>query len=165
MIHKAFFENLYCGFVDTEEFKKFIKITGCVHTASQLKIAIAGSTAIHIASKKPTRVPSDIDFVTDNGDLALKFILNLIINYEKYRWYGDLKIQNKTNFCFEGTSKHYKLKTSFGINICVMVLNDKLNYWVNDNGIVVQKFDDVIKFAKIASSKDGKNRPEINDEN
>lgn len=161
MNHKPYFDLLYRDFAKTEEYSKFSKSIGLIEPASKMNIALCGSTAIHIASKKPPKVPSDIDFVTDSNDAAIKFIAWCFLNFEKYRWYGNVQIQHKTNFCFEGTLCHYKLKTSFGTNVCIMVSTEPVNRWRTEYGLCIQKFDDVVSWAKKAQEKDHKKRLEI----
>jgi len=161
MTREDFFDDLYKDYLLSEEYKNFRKNIVSISLASSLKIAVAGSTGMHISHRKPHKVPSDVDLITGSDEAALEFITKLILKFKKYRWYGTLQIQNETSFCFKGTSSHYKIKNSFGINICVLVLREKVNYWYNSCGICVQNYDDIIKYARIAKERDGKERPEL----
>lgn len=162
MTREDFFDDLYKDFISTDEYKKFRSNIISIGLASSLKIAVAGSAGMHINHRQPSKVPSDIDLVTNSDESAMEFLNKLVLKFKKYRWYGTIKIQHETQFCFKGTASHYKINNSFGINICVMVLKEPVNYWFNSCGICVQFYEDIIKYAKIAEEIDHKNRPELN---
>lgn len=161
MSELQFFENLYSDFLETDKYKSFKKHIGIIMLASKYKMALCGSTALHIVTKNAVNVPNDIDFVTDDNTIALTFISEIFKRIDKYKWYGSVLIQNKTNFCFEGTCCHYKIKTSFGFNVCTMVLNSKLKSYFTKEGICVQFIDDLKKYTELASEIDGKERLKI----
>lgn len=161
MDRKSFLDEVYKYYLKDDNYIKLSKSFPLIGVASKLNIAVAGSLGFHISREKGFKVPSDIDFVTDDNDKALRFVLHTIMLFEKYNWYGSVLIQNKTKFCFNGTMQHYKITSSFGVNVCVLVLKDKLNFWYNKCGICIQKFDDIISYMKIASDKDKKVRIEL----
>ncbi|MFA7520986.1 hypothetical protein [Shewanella sp.] len=161
MDRKTFLNSVYSDFKETEEYKKLYKSFPLIGVASKLNIALAGSTAIHVTAKKAKRVAGDLDFVTDSSEKAMSFISKILELYKKYNWHGRILIQNKTKFCFEGTSQHYKIFTSFGVNICIMVLDSPINYWYNEVGICIQKINDIVKYMSEAKDRDKKDRPEI----
>ena len=141
---------------DTEKYNWFRHNIPTIRLASKYGIALCGSVGINLSTNKYDRYPNDIDFVTDNNSTALSFITELIKKFEKYKWFGKILIQNDTDFCFKGTSVHYKIQSSFGTNICVMVLKTKLNFWYTKDGVCIQSLNDMYKYNKEAREKDGK---------
>ena len=153
-----YFEDIYGDYVNTDEYAKFKKHIGIILLASDKGVAVCGSTALNIVTRKVSKVPSDVDFVTDSNEKALTFLSEILLKIEKYRWYGQIKVQNHTNFCFKGTTTHYKLNTQFGFNVCVMVLNKPLKSFYTKFGVCVQFIDDLKEYTELASSIDGKTR-------
>ena len=88
MNYKAWFDLLYRDFSKTDEYKRLSKSFGVVGMASKLSIPICGSVANHISTKRPSRVPQDLDFVTDDNKNAIRFIVWCIITFEKYERTG-----------------------------------------------------------------------------
>ena len=141
---------------DYEKYKWFRQNIPTIRLASKHGIALCGSVGINLSTNKYDRYPSDIDFVTDFNHTALCFISELIKKFERYKWFGRILIQNNTDFCLPGTSVHYKIKSSFGTNICVAVLKDKLNFWYTKDGVCVQSLNDMYKYNNIARDRDNK---------
>lgn len=135
-----------------------------IKKASEYKIAVAGSLGYSIgkyitSGTKSNKIPADIDLVCNSNEIALAFIFDIITKIEMYNWYGKIHINNKTTYCFEGTTAHYKLINSFGLNLCVFVNKEPIKYYFTKDGICVQDYKQILSFFEIASKIDNKNRP------
>lgn len=147
-----------------EVIEKIIPNIPVIKKAGEYKIAVAGSLGYSIGSylkhgSYPKKIPSDIDLVTNSNEIALAFMFDIINAMQIHKWYGKIYINNKTTYCFEGTTAHYKLLNSFGINICIFVNTKPIKYYFTKDGICVQNHDDILDFFKIASKIDKKERP------
>lgn len=163
MNYKILFDFIYHDFKGSPDYKKILNNFPIIRIASKLKIALCGSTGVHLSRRNAKRIPHDIDFVTNDSDNATRLLMAILLILQKYRYWGRINIQNKSSRLLKGTKLHYKISTSLGTDICIMVLNDECNYhyWYNEAGICIQQIGDILEFANRAELIDNKNRPEL----
>jgi hypothetical protein len=158
-----YLENIYVSCCKMDGYDRLIKSAGIIRAASKCKLAVCGSTGMHFGHRNPRKLPGDLDFVTDSSENALEFISKVLMLFKKYRHYGRIYVQNRTDWCPDRTITHYKVISSIHIDICVMVLAPgvKFNYWYNDVGVCVQKYDDIRQSAEELTDRDGKHRVDL----
>lgn len=152
-------DMVYRDHLEKPEYKALRRHAGLIGRASYLGLALGGSTGRHICTKHSTRLPGDLDFITDSQEVAWKFVFGVCRQFEKYKHHGRIYTQHGTDWCPDGTVSHYHLTSTIHMKMCIMVLHpETLNVWYTDSGICVQQYDDIVAAAARLSKRDGKPR-------
>jgi len=159
---QKYLDKVYSDFLETDEYKKLRLQAKLIHKASRKGLALGGSTGLHFAYGHATKLPGDLDFITDNHMKAWEFMQWFYMGIRGYKHHARMYIQNQTDWCPTGTLAHYKLSSSLHMDLCIMVLpKGALNKWYNECGVCVQAFDDIVAAAKELTKRDNKPRVEL----
>jgi hypothetical protein len=120
-------------------------------------LAIAGSIAVAIGRKKAIRIPGDIDLVCAEVKQAKAFIARLEDKLMQSSVYWKVQTNNRTAFCPDGCTTHFRITAPFWLPICVMVIGE-VKMWRTQGGNPVQQFEDVVRAAEALDERDGRDR-------
>jgi hypothetical protein len=134
-----------------------------IMNAHKYNISLCGSIGASIATKKPNKIPGDIDFVTSNIDDALEFSSFLYKKLSQYRLFYKVLHNSKTTFCPEHCNYHIRINCMYWLPICIFVI-DKCSSWKFKNKYPIQKPREIQKHADNLNEKTDKKRIYI-DEN
>jgi hypothetical protein len=129
-------------------------------------LCLCGSAGMGVATNNPYKVPSDLDFVTDDHAKALRFIVD-IQHFAAYRsMYMRIMANHNTKFCPDGVSSHYRIESPLWIPVCIFVLKHPVDYFYRGR-LRVQNYKQMYRAAEGLTDKDGKPRvpPALHDSN
>jgi hypothetical protein len=128
--------------------------------ANRYGLSIAGSFGLHLGHHRPSELPNDLDFVTDNFDGAMAFVTSLARVLQDKRCYMRVTLSSHTKFVPVTANQHIHIECPFWKSICVFVLPvGAVRSWWFGRGLRVQKYDDIVAAAKSLREVDGKPPP------
>lgn len=140
------------------------RCAGVFYYAFRHNLAICGNIGLALGHKNPYKVPSDIDFVTDSTDSAMRFAQRLTLCAIRYPTFIKSTISTNPRFVAPGAILHIRIESPFWLPVCVFVINGPLRIWYARIGLRVQKYDDIVSAAREIQKKDGKHRPDIEED-
>jgi hypothetical protein len=132
-----------------------------LETAVPHGMAIGGSIALALGTKKAKKDPSDIDFVCPSVNDAVAFIAALQVKLLQYKSHWRVYANHNTEFVPPGCITHFRFQTAFWLPICIMVIPvEKFRFWFS-HGLRVQLFDLAKKAASDLELVDEKDRTSL----
>lgn len=122
---KKFHEILGVSYSEVKNSKKeLFKYRKTFDLAQQNNLAVCGSVGIALSRKKASKLPNDIDFVTNDYTNAINFVADLskiVWGGGMYRGKMTIQQQYMTDWVPSKAIAHIRVKMQFFIPICIFV--------------------------------------------